>query len=167
MGEGGSIVFRRGHTVPSPVVLDLVDLGSAYLQTQPWPAGPDLRTAGPNLPFPDPEVEHLPVLAVVTRRKTKRNANSNTAVNANGAQHDVSPNEAGASTSVRATIRTEPASENLFSQRCQKLAHIFRQTVVPLSRILHTPDRFTVAGAPEPTDRSKYPATYENPTLQS
>lgn len=146
-------VFRRGHTVPSPVVLDPVDLGSACLQTQPWPAGPNLRPAGPNLPFPDPEVKALTVEAVVTRAKTKGNANRDTAVDANGAQQSVSPDEPAASISVRALIRTEAANESLFPQRFQNLAQTFPQKVVPSSHILHTPDRSTVAGAPAPTGR--------------
>ena len=139
-------VFRRGHTVPSPVVLDPVD-GSACLQTQPWLAGPNLRPAGPNLPFPNPEVKALTFEAVVTRPKTKGNANRDIAVDANGAQQNVSPYEPGASISVRAMIRTEAANEGRFRRRFQKLAQVFPQKVVPLSRILHPPDRSTAAGA--------------------
>jgi hypothetical protein len=135
-------VFRRAHTVPSPVVLDPVD-GSACLQTQPWLAGPNLRPAGPSLPFPDPDVKSPTVEAVSTRPKTNRDI----AVDANGAQQNVSPDEPGASISVRAIIRTEAANEGRFRRRFQKLAQVFPQKVVPLSRILHPPDRSTAAGA--------------------
>jgi hypothetical protein len=144
-------VFRRRHAVPSPVVLDPVD-GSACLQTQPWLAGPNLRPAGPNLPFSDPEAKALMVEAVVTRPKTKGNANRDIAVDANGAQQNVSSDEPGASISVRAMIRTEAANEGRFRRRFQKLAQVFPQKVVPLSRILHPPDRSTAAGAPEPME---------------